>query len=177
MVINCWINLAMLAGAAGRRCCTVTRYLLIKLTRESNLHMSFRSAIRPIFCSEISYVVVYRSPYSSEHRVPTSVFFAEFFSYLESLLLYKEPQLICGDFNIHVYSADDDDEVGFRDMPNMLNYGSTFAMLHTLMATRLISSSRVLRTISSIDSIGSLMTIVSHLNMPPLFVILHLLSP
>mgnify|MGYP000034811139 CR=1 FL=1 len=32
-------------------------------------------------------VVVYRPPYSGEHKVPTSVFFDEFSAYLESLLL------------------------------------------------------------------------------------------
>ena len=61
-------------------------------------------------------VVVYRPPYSGEHKVPTSVFFDEFSAYLESLLLCKERLLICGDFNIHVDSVDDPDSVKFRDL-------------------------------------------------------------
>ena len=61
-------------------------------------------------------VVVYRPPHSGEHKVPTSVFFDEFSAYLESLLLCKERLLICGDFNIHVDSADDPDSVKFRDL-------------------------------------------------------------
>ena len=60
--------------------------------------------------------VVYRPPYSGEHKVPTSVFFDEFSAYLESLLLCKERLLICGDFNIHVDSVDDPDSVKFRDL-------------------------------------------------------------
>lgn len=61
-------------------------------------------------------VVVYRPPYSGEHKVPTSVFFDEFSAYLESLLLcnYKQWLLICGDFNNN--SVDDPDSVKFRDL-------------------------------------------------------------
>ena len=47
-------------------------------------------------------VIIYRPPYSSEHKVSSSVFFTEFSNYMESLLLCKEPLVICGDFNIHV---------------------------------------------------------------------------
>ncbi|XP_031573732.1 uncharacterized protein LOC116307604 [Actinia tenebrosa] len=61
-------------------------------------------------------VIIYRPPYSSEQRVPKSVFFAEFSNYLESLLLCKEPLLICGDFNLHVDSYVDADSVKFRDL-------------------------------------------------------------
>ena len=46
-------------------------------------------------------VIVYRPPYSEDHKVSTSVFFDEFSDYLESLLLCKEQLLITGDFNIH----------------------------------------------------------------------------
>ena len=49
-------------------------------------------------------------------RLPTSIFFDEFFAYLESVLLcnYKERLLICGDFNVD--SVDDPDSVKFRDL-------------------------------------------------------------
>ena len=46
-------------------------------------------------------VIVYRPPYSEDHKVSISVFFDEFSDYLESLLLCKEQLLITGDFNIH----------------------------------------------------------------------------
>lgn len=57
-------------------------------------------------------------PYSSEHKVPTSVSFDEFSAYLESLLLCKEQLLInfVEIFNIHVDSVDDHDSVKFRDL-------------------------------------------------------------
>ena len=61
-------------------------------------------------------VIIYRPPYSSEYKVSTSVFFTEFFNYLESLLLCKEPLVICGDFNIHVDDNDDGDSVIFCDL-------------------------------------------------------------
>ena len=57
----------------------------------------------------IRLVIVYRPPYSEEHRVPVDVFLAEFPEYLESLLLCKEKLLIMGDFNIHVNDPQDSD--------------------------------------------------------------------
>ena len=54
-------------------------------------------------------MIVYRPPYSEEHRVPVDVFLAEFPEYLESLLLCKEKLLIMGDFNIHVNVPQDSD--------------------------------------------------------------------
>ena len=44
-------------------------------------------------------VIIYRPPYSSEHKVSSSVFFTQFSKYMESLLLCKEALVICGDFN------------------------------------------------------------------------------
>ena len=46
--------------------------------------------------------IIYRPPYSDEHRVPTSVFFREFSDYLETVRLSREPILLTGDYNIHV---------------------------------------------------------------------------
>ncbi|CAH3164505.1 unnamed protein product, partial [Porites lobata] len=46
-------------------------------------------------CAEkMRVVVVYRPPYSGEHKVPTNVFFDEFSAYLESLLLFKFRDLL-----------------------------------------------------------------------------------
>ena len=61
-------------------------------------------------------VIVYRPPYSDEHRVSTNVFFTEFSIYLESILLSKEQLLITGDFNIHVDAVDDPDSLKLLDL-------------------------------------------------------------
>ena len=47
-------------------------------------------------------MVIYRPPYSDDHRVPISVFLSEFPEYLGTVLLCKELLLTTGDFNIHV---------------------------------------------------------------------------
>ena len=54
-------------------------------------------------------IVIYRQPYSDEHRVTTSTFFAEFADYVETILLSKEELLILGDLNIHINVAGDSD--------------------------------------------------------------------
>ena len=47
-------------------------------------------------------VLLYRPPDTADHRVSTNDFFTEFSTYLETILLSKEPLVIAGDFNIHV---------------------------------------------------------------------------
>ena len=64
----------------------------------------------------IRLVIVYRPPYSEEHRVPVNVFLAEFPEYLESLLLCKEQLLITGDFNIHVDDPQDSNARKFLEL-------------------------------------------------------------
>ena len=54
-------------------------------------------------------ILIYRSPYSDEHKVPMSTFFAEFADYVETILLSNEELLILGDFNIHIDVAGDSD--------------------------------------------------------------------
>ena len=61
-------------------------------------------------------VIIYRPPYSDEHRVSTNAFFTEFLSYLKSILLSKEQLLITGDFNIHVDIVDDPDSLKLLDL-------------------------------------------------------------
>ena len=41
-------------------------------------------------------------PNSSNHPVTTSVFFADFSSFLENIIMSSVPLLIAGDFNIHL---------------------------------------------------------------------------
>ena len=54
-------------------------------------------------------IVIYRPPYSDEHRVAMSTFFAEFAEYFETILLSNEQLLILGDFNIDIDVAGDSD--------------------------------------------------------------------
>ena len=61
-------------------------------------------------------VIIYRPPYSDEHKVSTNVFFTEFSTYLESILLSKEQLLITGDFNIHIDAVDDPDSLKLLDL-------------------------------------------------------------
>ena len=53
----------------------------------------------------LRFVLLYRPPYSADHKVSTNVFFTESSAYLESTLLSKKHLLITGDFNIHVVST------------------------------------------------------------------------
>ena len=64
----------------------------------------------------IRLVMIYRPPYSDEHKVPTTVFFREFSDYLESVLLSKEQILFAGDFNIHVDNPCDSNAIKFADL-------------------------------------------------------------
>ena len=61
-------------------------------------------------------VVIYHIPYSQTHPVTTSVFFDEFTTYLESIIMSPEPLLITGDFNIHVDAPTDSDASRFQDL-------------------------------------------------------------
>ena len=47
-------------------------------------------------------IVIYKPPYSDDHRVSISVFLSEFPEYLETVHLWKELLLITSDVNIHV---------------------------------------------------------------------------
>jgi len=61
-------------------------------------------------------VIIYRPPYSDEHKVSANVFFTEFSTYLESILLSKEQLLITGDLNIHIDAVDDPDSLKLLDL-------------------------------------------------------------
>ena len=54
-------------------------------------------------------IVIYRSPYSDEHKVPMSTFFAAFADYVETSPLSNEELPVLGDFYIHIDVAGDSD--------------------------------------------------------------------
>jgi len=51
---------------------------------------------------KLQIIIIYCPPYASYHPVTTSVFFADFSSFLENTIMSSIPLLIAGDFNIHV---------------------------------------------------------------------------
>ena len=80
---------------------------LFRLDRTDPL--SFGPKFPEILVEWIAPIVIYRPPYSDEHKVPMSTFFAEFADYVETILLSNEELLILGDFNIHIDVAGDSD--------------------------------------------------------------------
>lgn len=46
--------------------------------------------------------IIYRPPYSEEHKVKIGTFLNEFLGYIETPLLSNDEIIILGDFNIHV---------------------------------------------------------------------------
>ena len=66
--------------------------------------------------SRIRRAIVYRPPYSTKHPVKISCFVSEFSQYLESFVLYTEPILLCGDFNIQIDVQDNPNVESFLDL-------------------------------------------------------------
>ena len=54
--------------------------------------------------------------FSSNHPVTTSVFFADFSSFLENIIMSFVPLLIAGDFNIHVNVSGNADSVCLKEL-------------------------------------------------------------
>ena len=65
---------------------------------------------------KLQIIIIYRPPYSSNHPVTTSVFFADFSSFLESIIMSSVPLLIAGDFNIHVDVPGNADSVCLKEL-------------------------------------------------------------
>ena len=64
----------------------------------------------------IKLVGVYRPPYSTNYPQPVSLFFEEFSTYLESIVISTERLIISGDFNFHVESTDDTNAKRFCEL-------------------------------------------------------------
>ena len=77
--------------------------------RERTDPLSFGPKFPEILVEWIAPIVIYRPPYSDEHKVRMSTFFAEFADYVKTILLSNEELLILGDFNIHIDVAGDSD--------------------------------------------------------------------
>ena len=60
---------------------------------------------------DLRIIIVYRPPYSGNHKVPSSTFFNEFSEYLESDVLCSEQLIAVGDFNFHIDVQNDNDAV------------------------------------------------------------------
>lgn len=64
---------------------------------------------------DLRIIIVYRPPYSGNHKVPSSTFFNEFSKYLESVVLCSEQLIAVGDFNFHTDVQNDNDAVTLLD--------------------------------------------------------------
>ena len=64
----------------------------------------------------IKLVAVYRPPSSSTHPQPMSLFFEEFSTYLESIVISTERLLISGDFNLRIESSEDTNAKKFCEL-------------------------------------------------------------
>ena len=65
---------------------------------------------------KLQIIIIYRPPYSSNHPVTTSVFFADLSSLLESIIMSSVTLLIAGDFNIHVDVPGNADSVCLKEL-------------------------------------------------------------
>ena len=65
---------------------------------------------------KLQIIIIYRPPCSSNHPVTTSVFFADFSSFLENIIMSSVPLLIAGDFNIHVDAPGNTDSVCLKEL-------------------------------------------------------------
>ncbi len=62
------------------------------------------------------FVTIYRPPYSEDLPVSSQVFFDEFSSYLETIVMVPEVLMITGDFNFHIDSPTNPDTKKFMDL-------------------------------------------------------------
>ena len=64
----------------------------------------------------LNMVSAYRPPYSADHPISSRVFFDEFSSYLEGIVMTPGILLITGDFNFHVECQSDNDAKCFAEI-------------------------------------------------------------
>ena len=107
-----------LTGRRGGRVALIYRDLLpvrrIDAGKKESFEYSEWTISSPLL--NLRLVLLYRPPYSADHRVSTNDFFTEFSTYLKSILLSKEHLVIAGDFNIHVDVPHDPDSVKLLDL-------------------------------------------------------------
>jgi len=105
---------------------------------------------------DLRMVIMYRQPYSENHRVPMSVFFRDFSSCRESVILSKEHLAIVGDFNIRVDVPDNPDATKFLDLIDSLGLQQhvdkpTHAHNHTLDLVITRKTSHLIQNLPAID--------------------------
>ena len=61
-------------------------------------------------------MIIYRPPYSENHKVSTNVFFHKLADFLESIVMTEGELFIVGDFNIHTDMLDDLDAIKLSDL-------------------------------------------------------------
>lgn len=101
-------------------------------------------------------IILYRPPYSDNHRVPVNVFLNEFSRYMESIVLSKEHLLLVGDFNFHVDVASDVDARKFLDLIDSLGLKQhvdkpTHIHLHTLDLVITRTTSTIIQSVPRVD--------------------------
>ena len=82
-------------------------------------------------------IAIFRRPYTHNHRVTITALLTEFSEYLESVILFIEPLVITGDFNIHVDATENHDAVRFLELLESVNHmqhvdKTTHVLGHTL---------------------------------------------
>ena len=65
---------------------------------------------------KLQIIIICRPPYSSNHPVTTSVFFADFSSLLESIIMSSVTLLIAGNFDIHEDVPGNADSVCLKEL-------------------------------------------------------------
>ena len=78
----------------------------------------------------LNMVSVYRPPYSADHPISSRVFFDEFSSYLEGIVMTPGILLITGDFNFHVECQSDNDAKCFAEILQRLLHDYYTNILH-----------------------------------------------
>ena len=90
-------------------------------TLRSDEHKSFEYGIFSVKChgKELIFVIIYRPPYSSNHRVTTSTFFIEFPDFIADCLRDFQNVIITDDFNIPWNKIDDIDTVSLTEVTEL----------------------------------------------------------
>lgn len=141
-------------GGGGIAIVYKSKLSLVKNTAGQKRSFEFAEYIVSSGTDKIRLIVIYRAPYSPEHRITVSTFLEEFADYVESVILSPETLLITGDMNIHVDNVDDADAIKFLDLLDCMGLvqhvrtpthrlGHTLDLIITREASHLIQTTPV----------------------------------